>query len=88
MPKTGEAPGKYGSDPLADSLRETVTDKLKEWVDTHPAPDKPIVAAAGSTEPLSPRDILLAVEKRTSLGEEVVSNWVSLLIKTIKEVPL
>ena len=88
MPKILEEQQRSMSDPLADDLRKSVTDKLREWVEMHPAPDKPIVAAAGTNESLSPRDILSAVEKRTSLGEEVLKNWVALLIKTVKQVPL
>jgi len=88
MPKFGEAQGVVDSDPLAESLRESVTEKLKEWVETHPAPDTAIVAAAGTEEALSPRQILREVQSRTTVGEEIVKNWVSLLIKTIREVPL
>jgi hypothetical protein len=74
---------------LTRQFRKAVIEKLDAWVETVPQPDKPLVgAASGSIAPLSPRDIVKHVKKRTPTGEKLVANWADLVLKNIKDTPL
>lgn len=74
---------------FTEKFRNAVIEKLDAWVDTTPTPDRPLLgAASGTIAPLSPRDIVKHVRKRTPTGEKLVENWASLVLKNIKETPL
>lgn len=77
-------------DPMSDSLRKAVAQRVKEWVDAIPEPDRPLIAAAGvhGKALLTPRQLLHEVQSRTPTGEKIVENWVGLVIRTIKDGPL
>lgn len=74
---------------LTQQFRKAVLEKLDAWVETVPKPDEPLVgAASGKVAPLSPRDIVKHVKKRTPTGEKLVANWADLVLKNIKDTPL
>ena len=74
---------------LTQQFRKAVIEKLDAWVETVPAPDQPLVGAAGGKiAPLSARDIVKHVKKRTPTGEKLVANWADLVLRNIKETPL
>ena len=75
-------------DPLGDSVRQAIVERMQEWVEAIPDPDKPMIASAGSGEVLSPSKLLHEVVHRTPRGEELVSDWAALLVKNIKGTPL
>jgi hypothetical protein len=66
-------------------------EKVKEWADSMPEPDTPFLTSAtegGDAEMISPRQLVSHIERRTDFGEQVVQNWVGLLVKNIKDIPL
>ena len=74
---------------LTRQFRKAVIEKLDAWVETIPEPDKPLLGAAGgNVAPLSPKDIVKHVKKRTPTGEKLVANWADLVLKNIRETPL
>jgi hypothetical protein len=76
---------------MVEFIHQAVASKMRDWVATIPDPDVPIIASAGegeSAEMLSPRQLAEHVESRTAIGEELVQNWVGLVIKNIKDTPL
>jgi hypothetical protein len=76
-------------DPLAQHLRKAVVEKLDAWVESVPRPDEPLIGSAnGNMPPLSPRDIVRHVKKRTPTGERILENWVDLVVKHIKDAPV
>lgn len=66
-----------------DEVRGIIVDRLNEWIETMPDPDKPLVGYAGRSESLSPRQIVRQVEDRTERGERLVRNWVNLAVDHI-----
>ena len=74
---------------LTQQFRKAVIQKLDTWVETVPTPDEPLIgAASGKITPLSPRDIVKHVKKRTPTGEKLVANWAELVLRNIKNTPL
>jgi len=63
-------------------IRQVLVSELRDWVDSHPAADDPQVGLAGSPRLLSPRDIVLEVEKGTEFGEEVLDYWAVLVLRS------
>jgi hypothetical protein len=80
------------SDPLSEAFRAAVTAKVREWVEVFPEPNTPIVGMAGhpgeEEKLLSPNQVLLELEHRTPIGENLMRNWMDLLVKTVKGSPL
>jgi hypothetical protein len=74
---------------FTQQFRKAIIGKLDAWVEEAPEPDKPLVGAAGGeTAPLSARDIVKHVKKRTPIGEKLVANWADLVLRNIKDTPL
>jgi hypothetical protein len=71
-----------------EELRTEILGKLKEWVNVMPNPDKEIIGMLGPgpdgrSETLSANDIVAHVERRTTMGDQIVQHWVRLALNHI-----
>lgn len=66
-----------------EQLRRNVLQKLNQWVEALPEPDRPIIARADGSEMLSARQIVDEVDRGTPLGDEIVQNWIDLALNHV-----
>jgi hypothetical protein len=67
---------------MGDDFKEAVLTKLKEWVDSNPEPDKPIIGIGGG-EALSPKQILENVNNETPVGKALTKSWTKLAVEHV-----
>jgi hypothetical protein len=59
------------SPPLSGNDIERLIDAFEAWVERHPSPDHPAFAF-GSSEPFSPRELLLDLRRGGPIGDQVL----------------
>lgn len=59
---------------LEDHDRNRLTTLIEGWVASIDTPDDPLIGVAGSSKPLSPRELAQAVRDGTPVGNHYVQN--------------
>jgi hypothetical protein len=53
-----------------EETRLRILSALKTWAKHHPSPDRPVMFAQ---KPMTPHDVVVAVEQETALGQSLVN---------------
>lgn len=51
-------------------MEDYIIKAIEEWVNKHPAPDKPILQLGGTGQVYSPRKLLEEMQKDTDIGQK------------------